>query len=81
MNRAIGGGRLVAITCSLCRCNRLDLLMNLANQAAAALDVAPAPGLADEEWEALRDRADSLLANGVFPLPSERWHRIPWPPI
>ncbi len=49
--------------------------------AAAALDVAPAPGLADEEWEALRDRADSLLANGVFPLPSERWHRIPWPPI
>ena len=41
----------------------------------------------DFTWEttdkaaALRDRADSLLANGVFPLPSERWHRIPWPPI
>lgn len=50
-------------------------------EAAAALDVAPAPGLSDEEWEALRDRADSLLANGCLPLPSERWHRIPWPPI
>ncbi|MFT3887185.1 MAG: SCO1664 family protein [Arachnia sp.] len=40
-----------------------------------------APGLADEEWEALRSRASALLAEGAFPLPSRRWPSIPWPPL
>jgi uncharacterized repeat protein (TIGR03843 family) len=40
-----------------------------------------APGLADEEWEALRARADAILAAGAFPVPSGRWPSIPWPPL
>lgn len=48
---------------------------------AAAIDDALAPGLADEEWAAVVARAESLLAAGVMPEPSERWPSIPWPPM
>lgn len=48
---------------------------------AAALEGPLAPGLADEEWAALVARAESLLAEGVMPHPSQRWPSIPWPPL
>ena len=48
---------------------------------AAAIGEPLSPGLADEEWEAVSERASGLLASGVLPLPSSRWHRIPWPPL
>lgn len=31
------------------------------------------------EIEAVQSRADSLLAGGVFPAPSDTWPSIPWP--
>lgn len=40
-----------------------------------------APGLADEEWEALVARAAALLASGCLPEPSDRRPGIPWPPL
>ncbi|GAA4892530.1 SCO1664 family protein [Tessaracoccus lubricantis] len=48
---------------------------------AAAIDAPLAPGLDDDEWAALRDRAEAILAAGTMPRPSERWPSIPWPPI
>ncbi|MDO5677337.1 MAG: SCO1664 family protein [Propionibacteriaceae bacterium] len=48
---------------------------------AAGIDAPLAPGLADEEWEAVTARAETLLAEGVMPQPSERWPSIPWPPM
>ncbi len=52
-------------------------ILALARDIAAPL----APGLAEEEWEVLRDRADAILAAGEFPAPSGRWPSIPWPPL
>lgn len=40
-----------------------------------------APGLHDDEWEALRERARTLAEEGAFPAPSEHWPSIPWPPF
>jgi len=40
-----------------------------------------APGLDDDEWEALRLRADAMLSEGTLPRPSGRWPAIPWPPL
>jgi uncharacterized repeat protein (TIGR03843 family) len=37
--------------------------------------------LADEEVEATADRVDALIAAGRFPMPSETWPAIPWPPF
>jgi uncharacterized repeat protein (TIGR03843 family) len=48
---------------------------------ARGIAVPLAPGLADEEWEALRARADAILAAGALPVPSGRWPSIPWPPL
>ncbi|RMB57755.1 SCO1664 family protein [Tessaracoccus antarcticus] len=36
-------------------------------------------GLNEEEWEAMGERAESLLRAGVFPGPSRQWPAIPWP--
>lgn len=47
----------------------------------ASLAAPLAPGLADEEWEALRGRAASIVAAGTLPKPSGRWPAIPWPPL
>jgi uncharacterized repeat protein (TIGR03843 family) len=47
----------------------------------ASLTAPLAPGLDDDEWEALRDRAASLLEAGTMPIPSGRWPGIPWPPL
>lgn len=47
----------------------------------AALTAPLAPGLADEEWEALVARADALLASGRLPEPSGLRPGIPWPPL
>ncbi len=40
-----------------------------------------APGLGDEEWEALTARAEAILAEGELPRPSGRWPGVPWPPL
>lgn len=48
---------------------------------AAGLSDPLAPGLHDDEWEALVARAEALLTDGAMPLPSERWPGIPWPPL
>lgn len=48
---------------------------------AAGLTHPLAPGLADEEWEAVAARAEGLLAEGAMPEPSQRWPSIPWPPM
>lgn len=48
---------------------------------AAAIEVPLSPGLDDDEWEALRQRASAILAAGTFPRPSGRWPGIPWPPL
>jgi hypothetical protein len=37
--------------------------------------------LADEEVDATAERVETLLATGRFPLPSETWPAIPWPPF
>ena len=37
--------------------------------------------LADDEVDATAGRVDALLAAGRFPLPSETWPAIPWPPF
>lgn len=47
----------------------------------ASLEAPLAPGLTDEEWEALRGRASAILASGCLPEPSGRWPGIPWPPL
>ncbi|MHA6511442.1 SCO1664 family protein [Tessaracoccus sp. Z1128] len=54
----------------------LDLLART-----AALNAPLAPGLADEEWEALTARAEDLIALGTMPVPGGRWPGIPWPPL
>jgi len=46
-----------------------------------ALDAPLAPGLADEEWEALADRAAALFAAGEMPRPGRGRPAIPWPPL
>lgn len=47
----------------------------------AGLGAPLSPGLAEVEWDALRQRADAILASGTFPRPSGRWPGIPWPPL
>lgn len=47
----------------------------------ADLQASLAPGLADEEWQALGSRARAMLASGVFPLPGGGRPAIPWPPL
>jgi uncharacterized repeat protein (TIGR03843 family) len=37
--------------------------------------------LARRETKALRQRIDTLIANGTFPQPSEDWPPVPWPPL
>ncbi len=39
----------------------------------------PPKGLNEQEWEAMSERAGSLLSEGVFPRPSNQWPAIPWP--
>ena len=37
--------------------------------------------LSPEEIQATRARIERLLAEGIFPYPSEDWPAVPWPPI
>jgi len=37
--------------------------------------------LSDDEVVATVARVDELLASGLFPMPSETWPAIPWPPF
>lgn len=39
----------------------------------------PPEGLNPEEWDAMAQRAEALLTDGVFPRPSNQWPAIPWP--
>ncbi len=39
----------------------------------------PAEGLCHEEWDAMAERTEALLAAGVFPGPSRQWPASPWP--
>lgn len=45
----------------------------------AELDLPTPPGLTDDEWQAVSDRAVDLLEAGCFPAPSGQWPAIPWP--
>lgn len=40
-----------------------------------------APGLSEEEWKALSQRAHALREEGCFPHPGGGWPSIPWPPV
>ncbi len=48
---------------------------------AASLDAPLVPGLAEEEWESLATRAQSLVDKAVFPSPFGTWRDVPWPPL
>lgn len=37
--------------------------------------------LKDVEISAFSDRINALIASGTFPLPSDEWPAIPWPPV
>ena len=37
--------------------------------------------LTDIEISAFSDRINMLIASGTFPLPSDEWPAIPWPPV
>ena len=37
--------------------------------------------LSVQEIEALIARVENLLKDGLFPLPSEEWPAVPWPPV
>jgi len=37
--------------------------------------------LSIEEFEALIARVENLLNDGSFPLPSQEWPAVPWPPV
>ena len=37
--------------------------------------------LTDIEVSAFSDRINTLIASGTFPLPSDEWPAIPWPPV
>ena len=37
--------------------------------------------LSIEEFEALIARVENLLKDGSFPLPSQEWPAVPWPPV
>ena len=37
--------------------------------------------LTDIEISAFLDRINALIASGTFPLPSDEWPAIPWPPV
>ncbi len=39
----------------------------------------PPEGLSEPEWNAMAQRVESLLSEGVFPGPSNQWPAIPWP--
>jgi uncharacterized repeat protein (TIGR03843 family) len=45
------------------------------------LDATFAKLLTNAEISALKDRISNLLAVGKFPLPSDEWPAIPWPPV
>ncbi len=47
----------------------------------ASIEAPLTPGLDDDEWAALRQRAESILGEGTLPRPSGRWPSIPWPPL
>lgn len=40
-----------------------------------------AEGLSDEEWARFVERAELLQRSARFPLPSDGWPVIPWPPF
>lgn len=48
---------------------------------AASLSAPLAPGLAEDEWESLAGRAQSLVDKAVFPSPAGTWRDVPWPPL
>lgn len=48
---------------------------------ARAISEPLAPGLADEEWEAMVARAAQLFSVGEMPHPAEGRPAIPWPPF
>lgn len=37
--------------------------------------------ISEEEFAALLIRAERLLSTGLFPMPSEDWPAVPWPPF
>ena len=39
------------------------------------------PYLTLQEISALKNRIQGLKVSGEFPLPSEQWPAVPWPPV
>lgn len=61
--------------------DELDGLTRIRAALDAGLGAALRDLLADEEVDATAARVDALLATGRFPLPSDTWPAIPWPPF
>ncbi|WP_246450230.1 SCO1664 family protein [Allostreptomyces psammosilenae] len=57
------------------------LLGRLATAVAGPTGETLAAWLTGDELAALRDRIAVLLADGRYPLPTDEWPAIPWPPI
>lgn len=45
----------------------------------AASSLSAPPGLTDEEWQAMKARALTLMSEGKYPKPGDGWPPIPWP--
>lgn len=61
--------------------DELDGLTRIRAALAAQLGASLRDLLADDEVDATAARVDALLDTGRFPLPSETWPAIPWPPF
>ncbi len=59
----------------------LDVLRGLRAQLDAGLAEALRPLLTRREIAATAARIDRLLATGKYPMPSEDWPAVPWPPF
>ncbi|MEC3976829.1 SCO1664 family protein [Amycolatopsis sp. H20-H5] len=57
----------------------VEKLRGLRSELDGALGKALAEHLTGFEIRALADRTDLLLAEGVFPQPTEEWRAVPWP--
>lgn len=56
-------------------------LHNVKNSLALSLGQLLLPLLSSEELEALEMRLERLLALQTFPVPSDEWPAVPWPPF
>ncbi len=58
--------------------SKLQLLLEFLNN---PLSGELATLITEDEFSALKGRVEKLISSGRFPLPSEDWPHIPWPPF